>query len=119
MWGGGGEGGSVGGGGGGGGTVLSVYQRWIIPTRQVARATSIVLWVPIVEFASYHPSPILRWLPYFLENLLTPALSYGPDEPRFEARQGRRDCYLLQNVQSGSEAHPASHSTDTVVLSWG
>ena len=43
---------------------------------------------------------------------------YELDGPGFEIRQGQQN-FLLQNVQNGTGAHPASHSMGTGVLSRG
>jgi hypothetical protein len=46
-------------------------------------------------------------------------VGYGLDSPGFESQQEARYFAYLQNVQTGSGAHPASYSKGTVVLSLG
>jgi hypothetical protein len=46
-------------------------------------------------------------------------LGYGLDYTGFETRYGKEIFSLLQNVQNGSGAHPASCSVGAVVISLG
>jgi hypothetical protein len=42
------------------------------------------------------------------------ATAYGPEGLELESRQGRGEFSFLQNAQTDSGAHPASHSVGTV-----
>ena len=51
------------------------------------------------------------WIAYSVEYV-----DYRLHDRGMESRHAQRDFSLLQNVQTGSGAHPASHSMGTGVL---